>query len=114
MPLPTLTRQLVEKRLGAFCARKIPPYGRDQVRLGYKVRGNNVTLFEERPIFPKPGEWMDIPIAQFRFSAESGKWTLYCADRNSRWHEYCDLKSNADLDILLKEVDDDPTCIFWG
>ena len=43
---------------------------------------------------------MDIPIAQFRFDAESGKWAPYRSDRNSVWHEYCDLESNANLSVL--------------
>lgn len=53
-------------------------------------------------------------IAQFRFDEETRVWALYCADRNTKWHEYYGLEPNKDLDALLKEVDADPTCIFWG
>ena len=114
MPLSSLLRQLVDMKLSAYCERKIPPHIRDKVRLGYRIRGNSVTLYEERPYFRNPAEWTESAIAQFRFNEDSGKWMLYCADRNSKWHEYQDLEPNADLDVLLKEVDADPTCIFWG
>jgi hypothetical protein len=40
-------------------------------------------------------------------------WTLYYADRNSKWHRY-DIEPSADFDDLLREVDEDPTAIFWG
>jgi len=40
---------------------------------------------------------------------------LHWADRNSRWHEYHEgnvfIGSAAEL---LTEIDEDPTCIFWG
>jgi len=49
MPLPPLVRQVVDKKLTKYCAAKIPPEYRDQIRLHYKVRGNSVTLFESRP-----------------------------------------------------------------
>ena len=54
MPLPLLLRQLVDKKLSAYCARKIPPHARDKLRLDYKIRGNSVTLYEERPFLPQP------------------------------------------------------------
>jgi hypothetical protein len=31
-----------------------------------------------------------------------------------RWHLYIDAESSPKLDDLLKEVDRDPTGIFWG
>ena len=58
--------------------------------------------------------WVGIPIAQFRFNPKNSKWTLYCADRNSRWHEYNDLDPDQEFETLLREVDADPTGIFWG
>ena len=41
-------------------------------------------------------------------------WTLYCTDRNSRWHLYWEYKPAKNLDELLEEIDEDPTGIFWG
>jgi hypothetical protein len=55
-----------------------------------------------------------MPIAQFRFDPETGKWTLYYADRNSKWHEYTDIEATSHFDELLKGVDSDPTGIFFG
>ena len=42
------------------------------------------------------------------------QWTLYWADRNSRWHRYDDLEPTTNLDDVLTEINEDPTCIFWG
>lgn len=38
---------------------------------------------------------------------------LRYADRNDRWHIYFDDVGDT-LEDLLAEVDEDPTCIFWG
>jgi hypothetical protein len=114
MPLPEFTRRLVDTILTKYCVKKVPPHVRDKIRFGYRIRGNHVTLFTERPRFDKPSEWVDSVVAQFRFSPQDKKWALYCADRNSRWHLYGLLAPSADFDDLLKEVDRDPTGIFYG
>jgi hypothetical protein len=114
MGLPPFTKRLVEKKLQDYCAQKVPEHARNQLRVGFKIRGNSVTLFEERPAFPDPSQWVDIVVAQFRYNPSCREWTLYCADRNSRWHEYDDLEANKDFDVLLREVEEDPTGIFWG
>ncbi|MFC1611997.1 DUF3024 domain-containing protein [Myxococcota bacterium] len=114
MPLPELTRRLVEQKLGEFCERRVPPRARDQVRLSFSFRGNSVTLFEERVPWRGEGEWTKMPVAQLRFDADEGEWRLYCSDRNGKWHWYSDLEPTAKLDDVLKEIDEDPTGIFWG
>jgi len=114
MAIPDEIKVVVELSLVSFIEQRVPPHVRDKVRLSYRFRGNFVTLYEDRPAFRKPSEWVKIPVAQFRFDPERSDWTLYCADRNSKWHEYLDLESNHDFDVLLEEVNEDPTGIFWG
>ena len=84
MALPEVVRARVEKRLREYCENKVPPEMRDKLRLGFKVRGNSVTLFEERPSFFNPSEWIDIVVAQFRYDLKKKEWKLYWPDRNSR------------------------------
>ena len=64
--------------------------------------------------FIDKNEWIESKVAQFRFKPSNKHWTLYYADRNNRWHEYWEIDSNPDLDVLLQEMDEDPTGIFWG
>jgi hypothetical protein len=35
------------------------------------------------------------------------------ADRNGRWHRYDDLLPGT-VDQVLREIESDPTGIFWG
>jgi hypothetical protein len=114
MALPPFIRKSIENKLQAYCEEGVPDHIRDKLRYGFKIRGNSVTLFEERSSFPDRSRWVEIVVAQFRFNQENGKWTLYWADRNSRWHIYYDLNPNKNFDVLLQEVEKDPTCIFWG
>jgi hypothetical protein len=85
------------------------------VRLTFKIRGNNVTLFEERAPWQKDMvEWTSNNVAQFRYDEESIMWSLYCSDRNSKWHRYENLPPVKNLERVLEEIDSDPTGIFWG
>ena len=114
MALPVLTRALVEAKLKNYCERRIPAHVSSSVRLTFNIRGNSVTLNEERPRFNYPSSWTATPVAQFRFNPETSAWTLYCADRNSRWHPYSESDPAPQLETLLKSVDEDVTGIFWG
>jgi hypothetical protein len=114
MPLSEFTQRLVEKKLAKYCSGRIPEHSRHQVKLTYKIRGNSVTLIEERPYFRDPSTWTQSPVAQFRFDGQTKKWSLYCSDRNGKWHLYGRMKPSSDFDDLLREVDRDTTGIFWG
>jgi hypothetical protein len=114
MPIPPIQKQLVEKLMSSYCKNKIPQEIQDKIKLSYKIRGNNITLIESRPIWNNESVWSDMKIAQIRFENENKTFTLYCADRNDKWHLYDFIDPSQDLEVILKEIDDDPTSIFWG
>jgi hypothetical protein len=99
-----------------YCANRIPPEHQNEVRVEYSQHGTNLTIHECRPPWrPDLGpEWTRQPVAQLRYTAGNGLWTLYCADRNGRWHPYHQSKPTNRVTELLDEITDDPTGIFWG
>jgi hypothetical protein len=48
-----------------------------------------------------------------KFDGATGKWTLYWSDSNDRFHIF-DLIGPSSIGRVLREIDDDRTCIFWG
>lgn len=113
--IPVFFKTLAEKKIKAFLEKRLPLRARDQIRLSHRFRGNTVTIFEHRaPWMKGDTKWSVMSAAQLRYYAKSGTWKLYCADRNSRWHEYANVAPTKDLDGLLTEIDRDPTGIFWG
>lgn len=113
--VPVLVKTLAEKKIDAFLKKRLPSWATDQIRLSYAFRGNAVTIFEHRVPWRKGDtESSVMSVAQLRYDAKRGMWTLYCADRNSRWHEYTDVAPSRDVDGLLAEIDSDPTGIFRG
>lgn len=112
--LPELVRKGVERDVGRYCEGRVPPHIRDKIRIEYEIRGNSVTIIECRPPWREDygPEWSRLTVAQLRY--ENEKWALYWSDRNSKWHRYLDLGPTPDLSSVLREIDDDPTAIFWG
>jgi len=97
-----------------FCASRVPAELHHQARVEATSRGNSVTIFDCRPPWHADlTDWSRSPVAQLRYDADGHLWSLYWADRNSRWHRYEDLEPGT-VDRLLEEIEDDPTCIFWG
>jgi Protein of unknown function (DUF3024) len=113
-PLVPAIPELDLARIRRFCEDRTPPEFRDEMRVEADVRGRSVTILDCRPPWmPELVEWSRQPLAQLRYDVESSLWTLYWADRNSRWHRYDDLDPGPVGD-LLDEIAEDPTCIFWG
>ncbi len=94
----------------------MPEHAQHQVRVECQVAARHLTIVERRePWRKEPGsEWISFPIARLRYSAADKSWTLYCRDRNIRFHLYDQLASSNRVDDLLTEIDRDTTCIFWG
>ncbi|PYM24376.1 MAG: hypothetical protein DMD80_23995 [Candidatus Rokuibacteriota bacterium] len=114
MALTEVQRAQVDKLLTAYCAKRVPPAVQPKVRLGYRIEGNAVILFEERPAFQPPHDWQELVIAKFTYVGTKREWQLYCQHRDLRWHSYQALPAASSFAKLLDEVDADPTGIFWG
>lgn len=104
----------VERRLGVFCAARVPAHARSHFRIGFRVDGSAVVLFEERTAFENPNEWRALDVAKFRWVATRKVWQLFCQHRDNRWHGYELFPESPTFAKLLDEVAADPTGIFWG
>ena len=113
MPLPELQLRDVEKHLDAYC-NTVPEHARCQLRMGYVIKGNTVILYEERPLFRDKAQWRAFEVAQFRYIRTVDRWRLFYKDQHSKWHIYGGVEDAERFEDLLKEVVEDPTCIFWG
>jgi hypothetical protein len=101
-------------RIRRYCDTKVPADHRHEARVEADVRGRSVTIFDCRPPwYPDLTDWSRVPVAQLRYASDDNSWTLYWADRNARWHRYQETKPGT-VEKLLNEIDEDPTCIFWG
>jgi DUF3024 family protein len=101
-------------KIRKYCQTRVPARLRDQVRIEASVRGGSVTIVECRPPWQSNlTEWSKVRVAQLRYSASTHEWNLYWADRNGRWHRYDDFPPGR-VDQVLREIESDPTGIFWG
>jgi hypothetical protein len=73
------------------------------------VKGKRVSI-KRRPPFLGVGEWTSSPIAQVRYEG-NGTWTLYFGDRYGKWMLYFDQQP---IDVIIRELEADPTSVFWG
>lgn len=102
------------KLLAPLCEVPDDAHVRSQVRKGIRVDGTTIVLFESRPRVDHPAEWMEHPVAKFRYVKSRHVWLLHCMFSDLAWHRYEPLPEAASLAELVDEVRRDPTCIFWG
>jgi hypothetical protein len=101
-------------KINRYCTGKVPARFLDEMRIESSVRGNSVTIVECRaPWHESLTEWSRHNVAQIRFDAEAGNWSLYWRDRNGRWYLF-DLVEPGTVDQMLAAIDEDTTAIFWG
>ena len=108
--------ELEVARVRRWCEAQVPAEHRDQMRVGCEVTPRHLTIVELRPPWQEPndGEWMRVIVARLYFRRAEGVWKLYWSDRNERMHAYDLCAPSAHVENLLREIDDDPTGIFWG
>ncbi len=109
----TVLPELDIEQLRRSCKERVPDKFADEVRLDVTVKGKRVSIHENRPPWTGVGEWTSMPIAQIRYEGD-GLWTLYFGDRYGKWTEYCDLERRQPIEVIIAELEDDPTCVFWG
>jgi hypothetical protein len=103
-------------RAQRWCAARVPERARHQVYVECQRAPRHLTIVERRaPWSTDSGpEWATLPIAQLRYDHTTQTWTLFGCDRKLRFHTYDALPSSPQIDVLLTEIEADPTSIFWG
>ncbi|MFF2483126.1 DUF3024 domain-containing protein [Paenibacillus sp. NPDC058071] len=110
MPLDAFTKKRIEKIMDEYAGSKFPKHLSNQIRISYKIRGNNVTLCEERPAYIGDG-WTQLDVAQFRLA--DSKWLVYWRDSKDKWHLIEDIEPSEDFQKQLAIVDKNEIGIFW-
>jgi hypothetical protein len=113
MALSPLMAELVDLKLARYCEGKTRSVRSNVLKVSYAVKGNEVTIYEGRPHFLDRTLWAIRPVAKMKYNEVRGTWTLYCPDRDVKWHKYRDLGPAKKIGTILQEIDDDPTGIFW-
>jgi hypothetical protein len=113
MAIPEIESARATQALRAYCE-KVPPEIRDRLIHDFRIVGSDVELFERRPHYRERDRHVEQVVAKFRYNATRRSWTLFWADRNARWHRYENFVDRPDFLALLREVEADPTGIFWG
>jgi hypothetical protein len=112
--MPVVLPDLDVEKVRRFCRTRIPDAVANNVRLEATTRSRSVFIHERRPPWDgSPGEWTSMPIAQPRYE-DDGKWTLFFANQYRKWVRYPELEPKQPIDVLISEINQDPTCIFWG
>jgi hypothetical protein len=112
--IPEFERRRVVDLMERYCKARTRPEISHKLSFGFSVQGSVVTLFERRPRFNAPKEWLEEGVARFRYNAATGFWALFCMHRDLKWHRYVSRGPAKRFETLLREVHADPTGIFWG
>ena len=116
MALPEKIKTHAIEAFDEFCE-QVPDRIKHQIKRSYSLRGNDVTLFQERYI-ERHNQWIKMPIAKFKYDEKSDRWSLWWTDSHDKWIDYYQEikgeKNNGILGTLIDEVEKDTMGIFWG
>jgi hypothetical protein len=102
------------ERVERFCLTRVPATLHHRVRLDVVVDNGGIEIHEARPVLlGAPAGWTSMPLARFAYEPD-GTYTLHPGNSEGTWDSYLDLERNQILEVLLDEVDQDPTSVFWG
>ena len=113
MAIPELEVARVRRMLDKFCNR-VPVAVRSKLAYVYRFEGNSVLLSERRPHYQNRTRHTELAIAKFVYSPRIGGWSLRWSDRNGRWRQYDGFENVLQFRNVIREVEADPTCIFFG
>ena len=115
MALSEFETKKIEKEVSAFVEkRRPPPQLRNQLDLGYRVKGQSVEIFEIRPLWRHPGEKIEQPVAKATYVKKQKVWKVYWQRADLKWHRYEPDPEVITLQEFLGLVDRDEYACFFG
>lgn len=90
------------------------PKIRSQIDFAASCRGNNITLYEVRPIYNNPAETSRLEVCQLRYTGYDNRWHLYWMRKFRRWWPYVPDQPVFTIEDCIREVETDTWGCFWG
>src|SRR5271169_2733739 len=113
MPFTEFELKYIEKTVGKMCELRSPTHLHDKLQIVFEVKGYDVIVSEKRPRWDDPLQWLNMPIAKFKFIKKDKVWKLYWMRKDMKWHSYFEMpNSSKNLEALVQEVDGDPQGAF--
>jgi hypothetical protein len=115
MALSEFEIKKIEKEVESFVEkRRPPPHIRDELDLGFRVKSQNVEIFEIRPLWRHPGEKIEQSVAKATYVKTQKVWKVYWQRADLKWHLYDPDPEVKTLQEFLGLVDRDEYACFFG
>ncbi len=89
MDFSEFEQRRIEKLVDTFLAKRRPPPDlRKQLDLGFRFEGQSLELFEIRPVWNDPSQYMESPVAKATFVKTRKIWRVFWHRADGKWHGY--------------------------
>jgi len=114
MAFSELELELIDKEVGGLCREMNRPEFKDELSIIYRVEKQDVFIFEKRPAYQRPSEYVETPAAKLKYIRTKNEWRLFWMRADLKWHGYTPKKKSVRLSGLVAEIKSDPYGCFWG
>ena len=114
MAFSDLELELIDKVVGGLCHEMNRPEFKDELSIMYRVDKQDVIIFEKRPAYQRPKEYIETPAAKLKYFRTKKEWRLFWMRGDLKWHAYNPIKNSVQLKDLVAEIKSDPYGCFWG
>lgn len=115
MAFDEIARKRIESTVAAFVQKRRPPvHIRPQLDIGFRIAGHSVEIFEIRPVWNRPTELREGPVAKATFVQTREVWKVFWHRADLKWHSYSPVPTVGSIAKFLELVRADPHGCFWG
>jgi hypothetical protein len=115
MEFSEFEQRRIEKIVNAFLEKRRPPADlRKQLDLGFRLEGQSLELYELRPVWNDPNQYLESPVAKATFVKTRKFWRVFRQRADMKWHDYAPCPEVRSVEEFLSLVDRDENHCFWG
>jgi hypothetical protein len=101
--------------LSKYIEKRRPPIEiRDRLDLGFRITGQSVEIFQILPELDDPTKKFEFSVAKTTYIKTQKIWKIYWMRADEQWHAYSPHPEAHDIEEVLKVIDQDENCCFWG
>jgi hypothetical protein len=114
MAFNDLELKRIDKIIGEYFRNRVPQEYRDELRYEVHIEGYDVVIFEVRPRWDKPDEWLPLDFAKLRYIRSHNIWKLYWKRASGKWKLYEPKGEAKNLKTLADAIEQDEFGCFFG